>query len=138
MPTGSYASRTDSLLARSVGRRGSTHPKSPISPRGAKHMAKLDPTVSTVTAAAVLAVATSVLLNQFTPSIGQTTPASAAAQSAETTAQRPQWAASATGRVEPKDSEIRLIAEVPAKIVEVLAKNNDSVSAGDLLVRLDS
>jgi HlyD family secretion protein len=91
-----------------------------------------------VTAAAVLAVATSVLLNQFTPSIGQTTPASAAAQSAETTPQRPQWAASATGRVEPKDSEIRLIAEVPAKIVEVLAKNNDSVSSGDLLVRLDS
>ncbi len=29
-------------------------------------------------------------------------------------------------------------AEVPAKIVEVLAKNNDAVSAGDLLVRLDS
>ncbi len=105
-------------------------------------MAKLDPTVSTVTAAAVLAVATSVLLNQFTPSIGQsTTPASAAttpAQAADATTPRPQWAASATGRVEPKDSEIRLVAEVPAKIVEVLAKNNDAVSAGDLLVRLDS
>lgn len=100
-------------------------------------MAKLDPTVSTVTAAAVLAVVTSVLLNQFTPSIGQSTTASTAAQAADSTA-RPQWAASATGRVEPKDSEIRLVAEVPAKIVEVLAKNNDAVSAGDLLVRLDS
>lgn len=104
-------------------------------------MAKLDPTVTTVAVAAVLAVATSVVLNQLTPSLGQSTPASAASttvQAADGTAQRPQWAASATGRVEPKDSEVRLVAQVPAKIVEVLAKNNDTVAAGDLLVRLDS
>ena len=99
-------------------------------------MAKLDPTVTTVAAAAVLAVVTSVVLNQLTPSLGQSTTTPAHAADATTT--RPQWAASATGRVEPKDSEIRLSAEVPAKIVEVLAKNNDAVSAGDLLVRLDS
>jgi hypothetical protein len=43
-------------------------------------MAKLDPTVTTVAAAAVLAVVTSVVLNQLTPSLGQstTTPAHAA------------------------------------------------------------
>ena len=48
-----------------------------------------------------------------------------------------QWAASATGRVEPKDGEIRLASEVSGKIVEVLAKTNDQVKAGDPLLRID-
>ena len=39
----------------------------------------------------------------------------------------PQWAASATGRVEPKDGEVRIASQVPGKIVEVLAKTNDQV-----------
>jgi HlyD family secretion protein len=48
-----------------------------------------------------------------------------------------QWAASATGRVEPKDGEVRMASQVPGRIVEVLAKTNDIVKAGDLLLRLD-
>ena len=48
-----------------------------------------------------------------------------------------QWAASATGRVEPKDGEVRIASQVPGRIVEVLAKTNDKVQAGDLLLRLD-
>jgi HlyD family secretion protein len=47
-----------------------------------------------------------------------------------------QWAASATD-VEPKDGEIRLASEVSGKIVEVLAKTNDQVKAGDPLLRID-
>lgn len=57
------------------------------------------------------------------------------AQAASPAAQ--QWAASATGRVEPKGGEVRIAAQVPGKIAEVLAATNDKVEAGDLLVRLD-
>jgi HlyD family secretion protein len=51
-------------------------------------------------------------------------------------AQRAAWAASAPGRVEPAGGEIRMSAQVPGRVVEVLAGVNDKVSAGDLLVRL--
>ena len=47
------------------------------------------------------------------------------------------WAASATGRVEPKEGEIRLVAQAPGEILEVIAKTGDKVQSGDLLVRLD-
>lgn len=47
------------------------------------------------------------------------------------------WAASATARVEPKDGEIRIASQVPGRIVEVLAKTNGRVEAGDLIVRLE-
>ena len=49
---------------------------------------------------------------------------------------RPVWAASAPGRVEPAGGEIRMSAQVPGRITDVLASVNDKVSAGDLLVRL--
>jgi HlyD family secretion protein len=49
---------------------------------------------------------------------------------------RPVWAASAPGRVEPAGGEIRMSAQVPGRIADVLAGVNDKVSAGDLLVRL--
>src|SRR5690606_17409714 len=48
-----------------------------------------------------------------------------------------QWAASATGRVEPKGGEIRISSEVGGKIKDILVKEGDEVKAGDLLVRLD-
>jgi len=47
------------------------------------------------------------------------------------------WAASAPGRVEPLGGEIRVTAQIPGRIAEVLPAVNDKVSAGDLLVRLD-
>jgi HlyD family secretion protein len=52
------------------------------------------------------------------------------------TAQRPVWAASAPGRVEPAGGEIRMSAQVPGRVTEVLASVNDKVAAGDLLVKL--
>lgn len=46
------------------------------------------------------------------------------------------WSASASGRVEPRDGEVRLGAQMPGKVVQVLVRVNDTVKAGDLLVRL--
>lgn len=102
-------------------------------------MLKLDPTVSTLSAAGVLAIATSVMLNWAASSIGQqaTSLASNAAHAADAPTTRAQWAASATGRVEPKDGEVRITAQAPGRIVEVVAGTNDRVAAGDLLVLLD-
>ena len=47
------------------------------------------------------------------------------------------WAASAPGRVEPSGGEIRIGAQGPGRIAEVLVALNDKVSPGDLMVRLD-
>jgi HlyD family secretion protein len=46
------------------------------------------------------------------------------------------WAASAPGRVEPMGGEIRITAQAPGRIAEVLVGVNDKVAAGDLMVRL--
>jgi HlyD family secretion protein len=50
---------------------------------------------------------------------------------------KPEWAASAPGRVEPSDGEVRIGAQVPGRIAEVLVAANDKVALGDLLVRLE-
>jgi HlyD family secretion protein len=65
-------------------------------------------------------------------------PAATAVATAETPkpAPRPVWAASAPGRVEPAGGEIRMSAQVPGRVAEVLVGVNDKVAAGDLLVRL--
>jgi len=97
-------------------------------------MVKLDPTVTAVAAAAIAAIVTSVTLNQITPQLGGEAQADSARAADALT--RPVWAASATGRVEPKDGEVRISSEVPARIVEVIAKTNDRVTAGDPLVLL--
>jgi HlyD family secretion protein len=47
------------------------------------------------------------------------------------------WAVSAAGRVEPSGGEVRLGAQLPGRVAEVLVALNDKVVAGDLLVRLD-
>jgi HlyD family secretion protein len=51
-------------------------------------------------------------------------------------AARTAWAASAPGRVEPLGGEIRISAQVPGRITDVLVAVNDKVTAGDLLLRL--
>lgn len=96
---------------------------------------KIDPAVSTILIAAAIAVTVGVGLQ----TLSDRTPLSdlAGTAHADTPAPIPQWAASATGRVEPKDGEVRIASEVGGKIVEVLAKTNDQVKAGDLLLRLD-
>lgn len=96
-------------------------------------MLKVDPTAQTLTVAGIIAISLSVLINGTLSSHGQDNPQVqvAAAQSAGP------WAASATGRVEPKDGEIRLVSQSSGEILEVLAKTGDKVQSGDLLVRLD-
>jgi HlyD family secretion protein len=47
------------------------------------------------------------------------------------------WAVSAAGRVEPVSGEVRVGAQAPGRIAEVLVALNDKVAAGDLLIRLD-
>ena len=102
-------------------------------------MFKMDPTVSTVTVTGALALALSVLLNMAAPSVAQqvSSISSGSAQAADSLGVKPNWAASATGRIEPKDGEIRLDTQVPGRITEVTVKLNDRVKEGDLLVRLD-
>jgi HlyD family secretion protein len=65
-----------------------------------------------------------------------TTPATAAESPKAAAQQRPAWAASAPGRVEPASGEIRMSAQVPGRVADVLVGVNDKVMAGDLLVRL--
>jgi HlyD family secretion protein len=50
---------------------------------------------------------------------------------------KPEWAASAPGRVEPSSGEVRIGVQVPGRVAEVLVAANDKVAAGDLLVRLE-
>ncbi len=90
-------------------------------------MLKVDPTVQTLTVAGIIAIGLSVLINGTLSSHSQDKP----------TAQMAAWAASATGRVEPKDGEIRIVSQAPGEILEVIAKTGDKVQSGDLLVRLD-
>lgn len=47
------------------------------------------------------------------------------------------WAASAPGRIEPIGGEVKIGAQVPGRIAEILVAPNDKVKAGDLLIRLD-
>jgi HlyD family secretion protein len=47
------------------------------------------------------------------------------------------WDATAPGRVEPSSQTIRVAAPVAGRIAEVVAKVNEKVFAGELLVRLD-
>lgn len=102
-------------------------------------MLKVDPTVSTLFIAGALAIAISVLMNWAAPGVANQVAGLnvSAAHAADTAGPRPQWAASATGRIEPKDGEIRIDAQAPGKIVEVVAKSGDTVTSGDLLARLD-
>lgn len=46
------------------------------------------------------------------------------------------WSASAPGRIEPRDGEVRIGAQMPGKVAQVLVRMNNTVKAGDLLVRL--
>lgn len=96
---------------------------------------KIDPAVSTILIAAAIAVTLGVGIQALSDRASLSDLAGSAR--ADTPAPVPQWAASATGRVEPKDGEVRIASEVGGKIVEVLAKTNDQVKAGDLLLRLD-
>ncbi len=100
---------------------------------------KIDPIVSTLSITGALALGISLVLNMAAPSLAQqvSSISTGSAHAADGGIPKANWAASATGRIEPKDGEIRIDTPVPGKIVEVAVKLNDSVQAGDLLVRLD-
>jgi HlyD family secretion protein len=100
-------------------------------------MLKIDPTIATIGLAGVIAIAGGFGINALAARSSADAPYVSGAAYADTAATTSAWAASATGRVEPKDGEIRIASQVPGRIMEVLAKTNDQVQSGDMLLRLD-
>ena len=104
-------------------------------------MHKVDPAITTIALAGVVAIAAGIGAGSWSTQTAEhsliATSAHAQATSTAATSAAHQWAASATGRVEPKFGEVRVASQTAGKIVEVLADTNDKVEAGDLLVRLD-
>jgi HlyD family secretion protein len=106
---------------------------------------KVNPTAVILSIAGLLAVAVGFYVNSVSwgpVSEQKTTQADAGDtakpdQKSDALIPHPTWAASATGRVEPKSGEVRVGAEVPGRIVDMPIAINDRVKAGDLLVRLD-
>ncbi|MFT3732331.1 MAG: efflux RND transporter periplasmic adaptor subunit [Hyphomicrobium sp.] len=97
---------------------------------------KIDPAITTILVAAAVALVGGFGVNALTETETLFSSVASSAK-ADTASPTPQWAASATARVEPRDGEVRIAGEVGGKIVEILANNNDQVKAGDLLIRLD-
>ncbi len=102
---------------------------------------KLNSTIVTLGVAGVLAIAIGFYVNSVSwgPQGEQKTAAATddttAATNTDKSSQYPTWAASATGRVEPKSGEVRITADVPGRIENIAVDLNDKVKAGDLLVR---
>jgi HlyD family secretion protein len=89
------------------------------------------PVVSLI-AAATMAIAIAWTVTQI-----NSVPAPAPVTSVVRAAPKPTWAASAAGRVEPRGGEIKIGAQTAGRIADVTVKINDTVKAGDLLIRLD-
>lgn len=104
-------------------------------------MLKVNSTVVTLGIAGLLAVAVGFYVNSVNWSETETaTQASTETGSTGTTEEvvsHPTWAASATGRVEPKSGEVRITTEVPGAIKNIAIDVNDRVKKGDLIVKLD-
>lgn len=100
-------------------------------------MVKLDSTAVTLAIAGAVAVAIGVIVNNQPWRTAPQAPALSLEARANTASPRALWAASATGRIEPKTGEISIGTTVPGRIVEVPVKINDHVKAGDLLVKID-
>lgn len=96
--------------------------------------ARMNSTAATLTAFGMLAIAISLLLN-WGPPTTNAPPAFAATEAMAQT--RAQWAASATGRVEPKGGEVRITTQTPGEVVAVHVDLNDKITGGDVLVQLD-
>ena len=82
-------------------------------------------TISTFAVAALFAVAASIALTRLGSS-----PDASAVKLAAAAARATQWTATAPGRVEPRDGEIKLSAQSPGRLVELAVRVNDPVSAG--------
>lgn len=99
-------------------------------------MRNIESTASSFVAAVIIA-STVCLSVPGNPFVGWSKMSAEAADVAANTVARPAWAASATGRVEPKDGQISIGTQAPGRVADVAVKTNDKVMAGDLLVRLD-
>lgn len=106
-------------------------------------MLKVNSTVITLSIAGLVAIAVGFYVNSvhWGPVGEEQTQSGEQVATATEEAQEPAptttWAASATGRVEPKTGEVRISAEVPGRIEDIPVDLNDRVMRGDLLVRLD-
>ncbi|MDH4982435.1 HlyD family efflux transporter periplasmic adaptor subunit [Hyphomicrobium sp. D-2] len=105
---------------------------------------KVNSTVVTLAIAGALAVAVGFYVNRVSwAPVGEhvassgTETGSNKKAAVTAAAMRPTWAASATGRVEPKSGEVRVTATTPGRIVTIPVALNDSVKSGDVLLRLD-
>jgi HlyD family secretion protein len=101
-------------------------------------MPKADSSLNMLIVAAVVALGIGYYVPQ---TFSQKSPDAAKAETVKSTAPKTAqpkaaWAASAPGRVEPLGGEIRVTAQAPGRIAEVLVASNDRVLAGDLLIRL--
>ena len=101
-------------------------------------MPKADSSLNMLIVAAVVALGIGYYVPQ---TFSQKSPANAAqAQTQTQPAAKAQpkatWAASAPGRVEPMGGDIRISAQAPGRIADVLVGVNDKVAAGDLMVRI--
>src|SRR5690606_23147521 len=137
MPNGSSVSRTGGLWARTAGRRPTRTSRSTTSRESVGPMPRIDSTVTTLVIAAALAAAIGYGVNEWTEARKRDQPTSGVAAVAQPAPAKPDWAASAPGRVEPRDGEVRLTAQAPGRVIDVLARVNDRVKAGDVLVLLD-
>src|SRR5262245_57088965 len=142
LPTVFCALRTASSSARSAAPRASRRSMSWHAPERGRQMPKADSSFSMLIVAAMAALGIGYFVPQLFShkSVGATATATAAEspkdEASKPAAARPLWAASAPGRVEPAGGEIRMSAQVPGRVAEVLFSVNDKVAAGDLLVRL--
>ncbi len=104
---------------------------------------KVNPTIVTLGIAGILAIAVGFYVNSINwKPVGEEKKLAGTEETGSTgevTKQEtyPTWAASATGRVEPKSGEVQIASEVPGRIDDIAVELNDSVKAGDLLVQLD-
>lgn len=100
-------------------------------------MPRIDSTVTTLVVAVALAAAVGYGVNEWTEARNREQRTSTLAAVAQPAPAKPDWVASAPGRVEPRGGEIRLTAQAPGRVVEVLARAGDRITAGDVVVLLD-
>jgi len=104
---------------------------------------KVNSTIITLGIAGILAIAVGFYVNSVSwkPAGEETqlagTDETSSTSESTTKASYPTWAASATGRVEPKSGEVHVASEVPGRIEDIAVELNDRVKKGDLLIQLD-
>src|SRR5262249_4057254 len=121
--TASCASRTASSSAKSAARRVSRPCTTLRATERGRPMPKADSSLNMLIVAAVLALGIGYYVPQ---TFSQKTPEPSKTE-APKPAPKPAWAASAPGRVEPIGGEIRVTAQAPGRISDVLVGVNDKV-----------